>query len=225
MHDALAIATEAVSIRDDVTPLCAQDARSYLDVIAARRVRDEPDSAEAESAQPGQVERPRQHRRRSSPPQTCPWPPSWQGARLARLAARLARRGEPEPTPVTPSGARSWPAPASKGQRRWSGSTGRAPRRPSTRRGAITTRRKPPARSSALGGPQLSPSSPTRSRPASMNGLAPVGCRCGTVRRRRRSQIEMVRVSPGYVVARNVRPWSENASGPNRNTLWSKARP
>lgn len=95
MHDALAIATEAVSIRDDVTPLCAQDARSYLDVIAARRVRDEPDSAEAESAQPGQVERRGSIADALSTAADVPMATVVAGARLARLAARLAEEGNP----------------------------------------------------------------------------------------------------------------------------------
>jgi formiminotetrahydrofolate cyclodeaminase len=83
MPDAPEIATEALSIRDGIVPLCAQDADAYLAVIAARRL----DSDDAE------------RRRRVvdalSAATDVPVAVVVAGARLARLAARLADEGNP----------------------------------------------------------------------------------------------------------------------------------
>ena len=103
MHDAAAIATEAVSIRDDMVPLCARDARSFLDVIAARRIPDErnpdkpgPDKAgphESGPAGPDAAGRRRRIVDALSAATEVPMATLEAGARLTHLAARLAEEG------------------------------------------------------------------------------------------------------------------------------------
>ncbi len=79
------IATEALAIRDAMVPLCDEDGRSYLAVIAASRAPVGPDPAD--------------HRRRVSAALSAatavPMATVEAGARLARLAARLADAGNP----------------------------------------------------------------------------------------------------------------------------------
>jgi methenyltetrahydrofolate cyclohydrolase len=98
MHDAAAIATEAVSIRDDMVPLCARDARSFLDVISARRIPDErnPDKAgphESGPAGPDAAGRRRRIVDALSAATEVPMATLEAGARLTHLAARLAEEG------------------------------------------------------------------------------------------------------------------------------------
>jgi formiminotetrahydrofolate cyclodeaminase len=85
MDDASEVATEAISIRDDVVPLCAEDARAYLGVLAAQR----PDSETG----------PDEHRARVldmlSAASEVPVAVVEAGARVAVLAARLAEEGNP----------------------------------------------------------------------------------------------------------------------------------
>jgi formiminotetrahydrofolate cyclodeaminase len=79
------IAVEALSIRDEMVPLCDEDARSYRAVIAASRAPVEPD--------------PDDDRRRLadalSAASDVPMATVKAGARLARLAALLAQEGNP----------------------------------------------------------------------------------------------------------------------------------
>ncbi len=105
MPDAAAIATEAVSIRDAMVPLCARDAQSFLDVIAARRLPDDPspDDPSPDEPVPHPPGRPRDsgagRRRRIvdalSAATDVPMATVEAGARLAHLAARLAEEGNP----------------------------------------------------------------------------------------------------------------------------------
>ena len=85
VEDAADIAAEALSIRDEITPLCDDDARSYLAVIAVSRSPAEPD--------------PDGRRRRLddalSAASTVPMATVKAGARVARLASRLAQEGNP----------------------------------------------------------------------------------------------------------------------------------
>jgi formiminotetrahydrofolate cyclodeaminase len=79
------IAAEALAIRAEMAPLCDEDARSYLAVVAASRAPEEPD--------------PDDHRRRLadalSSASDVPMATVRAGARLARLAALLAQEGNP----------------------------------------------------------------------------------------------------------------------------------
>jgi len=98
MHDAAAIDTEAVSIRDDMVPLCARDARSFLDVLAARRLpdelgRDQPGPHESGRAGPDGAGRRRRIVDALSAATAVPMATVEAGARLAHLAARLAEEG------------------------------------------------------------------------------------------------------------------------------------
>jgi formiminotetrahydrofolate cyclodeaminase len=78
MTSASQIVTEALAIRDAMAPLCDRDARTYLDVIAARRRRDGPSITEALSAATD-----------------VPMDIIEAGTRLAEMAAGLAEAGNP----------------------------------------------------------------------------------------------------------------------------------
>jgi formiminotetrahydrofolate cyclodeaminase len=100
MHDAPAMATEAVSIRDAMVPLCARDAQSFLDVIAARRLPDNPSPDNPVRHPPGRAGDSAAGRRRRivdalSAATDVPMATVEAGARLAHLAARLAEEGNP----------------------------------------------------------------------------------------------------------------------------------
>jgi formiminotetrahydrofolate cyclodeaminase len=88
MHDAAAIATEAASIRDDMVPLCPRDARSFLDVLAARRL-----PGERGRPGPDAAGRRRPIVEALSAATEVPMATVEAGARLAHLAARLAEEG------------------------------------------------------------------------------------------------------------------------------------
>jgi len=85
MPGAEAIAEEAQSIREHLAPLCDEDPRSYLAVIAARRAPPTPDPAD----------RTRRINAALSEAAQVPMAVLEAGARLAQLAARLAEEGKP----------------------------------------------------------------------------------------------------------------------------------
>jgi formiminotetrahydrofolate cyclodeaminase len=85
MPRASEVATEALSIRDTIAPLCEEDARTYLDVIAAIRSSPEPDPAE----------RRRRIADALSAATDVPMATVEAGARLAHLAADLVQDGNP----------------------------------------------------------------------------------------------------------------------------------
>ena len=78
MTSASQMATEALALRDAVAPLCDRDARSYLDVIAARRRHDAASITDALSAATD-----------------VPMEIIAAGSRLAEMAAELVETGNP----------------------------------------------------------------------------------------------------------------------------------
>jgi formiminotetrahydrofolate cyclodeaminase len=87
VDDAPEIAAEALSIRDRIVPMCAEDADAYLAVIAARRLDADHDKDHGE--------RRRRVGAALSAATDGPVAIVVAGARLARLAARLAEEGNP----------------------------------------------------------------------------------------------------------------------------------
>jgi formiminotetrahydrofolate cyclodeaminase len=85
MTEADDIAAEALSIRDDMAPLCDADSETYLRVIAENRAVDDGDPAA------------RTRRVTAALSQACDVPMAavTAGARLAHLAGRLAEEGNP----------------------------------------------------------------------------------------------------------------------------------
>jgi len=100
IHDAPEIAGEALSIRDAIIPLCEQDARTYLDVIAARRLPGSPEPGSPELGSPEAATADPDDRRQRvaealSRASDVPMATAEAGTRLAHLAARLALEGNP----------------------------------------------------------------------------------------------------------------------------------